>query len=52
MSPITIIILILLILLLVGSVPTWPYATWGYGPPGIVFVLIVVLLILAISGRI
>lgn len=41
------ILLIILILLLLGGLPTWPYArNWGYGPSGLVGVLLVVLLVL------
>jgi hypothetical protein len=41
------ILLIVLILLLLGSVPTYPYSRkWGYGPSGLVSVLVVVLLVL------
>jgi len=47
------ILLILLILLLVGSFPTWPYsAGWGYFPSGFFVILLVVLLLMALSGRI
>ncbi|HEY7152649.1 MAG TPA: DUF3309 family protein [Gemmataceae bacterium] len=41
------VLLIILILLLLGAVPTWPYArNWGYGPSGIISLLLVVLLVL------
>ncbi len=41
------ILLIVLILLLLGGLPTWPYArNWGYGPSGLVGVVLVVLLVL------
>lgn len=46
------ILLIVLILLLIGAIPAWPYSRgWGYGPSGIVGVLLVVLLILFLTGR-
>jgi len=46
------ILLIVLILILVGALPTWPHAqAWGWGPSGIVGVLVVVLLILLLMGR-
>jgi hypothetical protein len=44
------VLLIILVLLLVGALPTWH--TYGYGPSGIVGVLVVVLLILLLTGRI
>lgn len=41
------ILLIILVLMLLGAVPAWPYSrNWGYGPSGIVGVLVVVLLVL------
>ena len=41
------ILLIILILLLVGAFPSWPHArSWGYGPSGILGLLLVVLLVL------
>jgi len=47
------ILLILLILVLVGAVPTWPYSrSWGYGPSGIVGVIVIVLIVMLLMGRI
>lgn len=47
------ILLIILILLLVGAFPAWPYSSsWGYGPSGLLSVLVVVLVILLLMGRI
>jgi hypothetical protein len=46
------ILIIILILVLIGVVPTWPHSrAWGYGPSGIVGVILVVILILALMGR-
>lgn len=46
------ILLILLILLLIGALPTWGYSSgWGYGPSGLVGVLLVVLIVLLLMGR-
>ncbi len=46
------ILLIILILLLIGALPAWPYSSgWGYGPSGLVFLLLLVLIILALTGR-
>ena len=40
------VLLIILILLLLGALPAWPYsAGWGYGPSGILFILLIVLLV-------
>ena len=41
-------LLIIVILLLIGAVPSWPHSkNWGYGPSGVlgVVVLVVVLLV-------
>ena len=47
------ILLIILIVLLVGGAPVWPHSTsWGYGPTGILTVVLVVVLILFLMGRI
>jgi hypothetical protein len=46
------ILLIILILALLGAIPAWPYSRgWGYGPSGILGVIVVILIILALSGR-
>ncbi|MBL8269421.1 DUF3309 family protein [Steroidobacter sp.] len=48
----TTILLIVLILLLLGVVPAWPHSRgWGYGPSGIVGVLVIVLLLMLLTGR-
>ncbi len=47
------VLLILLILALIGAIPSWGYSrSWGYGPSGVLGVALVVLLILALMGRI
>ena len=47
------ILIVLLILLLIGALPTWPYSTsWGYAPGGLLGTLLVVVLNLAVMGRI
>lgn len=47
------ILLVILILLLIGAIPSWPYSrNWGYGPSGILGVVVVVLLILVLMGRV
>jgi hypothetical protein len=49
----TTVLIIILILILIGALPTWPYSRgWGYGPTGLVGVLLIVLLILLLLGRI
>ncbi|AXK83796.1 DUF3309 domain-containing protein [Pseudolabrys taiwanensis] len=47
------ILIILLILMLIGAVPRWGYSSgWGYGPSGIVGILLIVVLVLALTGRV
>ena len=47
------VLLILLILLVIGAIPSWPHSRgWGYGPSGILGVILVVVLILALTGRV
>ena len=47
------ILLIVLVLLLIGALPTWPYSTgWGYYPSGGLGLILVILIILAVMGRI
>ena len=47
------ILLIILILLLIGAFPAWPYSTgWGYFPSGSIGLVLLIILILALSGRI
>ena len=46
------ILLIVLIIILLGLVPAWPHARgWGYGPSGIVGIVVVILLVLLLAGR-
>ena len=40
------------VLMLLGAIPAWPHSrSWGYGPSGGLGLVIVVLVILALSGR-
>ena len=46
-------LLVVLILALVGALPSWPHSrSWGYGPSGLLGVVVVVVLILALTGRV
>jgi hypothetical protein len=46
-------LLIVLVLLLVGAAPAWPYSRgWGYGPSGVLGLVLVVLLVMALMGRV
>ncbi|MGA2127917.1 MAG: DUF3309 family protein [Xanthobacteraceae bacterium] len=47
------ILIVVLILVLVGALPTWPYSSgWGYGPGGVVGLVLIVVLVLALMGRV
>jgi len=47
------ILIIILILILVGAIPSWPYSRgWGYGPSGVVGLILVILLILLLLGKV
>ena len=46
------ILVILLILMLVGALPRWGHsANWGYGPSGILGVILIIVVILLLMGR-
>jgi hypothetical protein len=46
------ILLVILILLLIGALPTWPYSrSWGYYPSGGLGLIVVILIVLAVAGR-
>lgn len=45
------ILLIIVILLLIGAVPAWPHSRgWGYGPSGLLGVVLVILIVLLLMG--
>jgi hypothetical protein len=45
------VLVIILILLLLGGLPTWGWHSYGYGPSGLLGVVLVAVLILALTGR-
>ncbi len=46
------ILIIILILLLIGVLPAWPHSSgWGYWPSGGLGLIVLILLILALTGR-
>jgi len=46
------ILLIILIILLLGALPTWPYsAGWGFYPSGGLGLILLIVIILALMGR-
>jgi hypothetical protein len=45
--------ILLIILILIGVIPTWPYSRqWGYGPGGVVGLILIILLVLVLLGRV
>ena len=47
------ILLIVLVLALVGVLPAWPHsANWGYMPSGILGLIVIIVLAMAVMGRI
>jgi Protein of unknown function (DUF3309) len=52
-SGVSTILLIILLLLVIGALPTWPYSSrWGYYPSSGLGLVLVILLILALMGRV
>ena len=46
------ILIVLLVLMLVGALPSWPHSRqWGYAPSGTLGLVLLILLILALTGR-
>ncbi|MEO8351830.1 MAG: DUF3309 family protein [Chthoniobacteraceae bacterium] len=47
------ILIIILIVLLIGSAPTWPHSRgWGYAPGGTLGLILLIVIILALMGKI
>lgn len=47
------ILIILLIVALLGALPSWPHArNWGYAPSGGIGLVVLILIVLALLGRI
>ena len=45
-------LLIVLILMLIGVFPSWPHSrNWGYGPSGLLGLVVVIILVLVLLGR-
>ena len=48
----TTILIVLVLLMLLGAFPTWNHSRqWGYGPSGGLGLVLVILVLLALSGR-
>jgi hypothetical protein len=51
--PLSTILLIIIVLALLGALPSWPHSrSWGYGPSGLLGTALIVVVILAVLGRI
>jgi Protein of unknown function (DUF3309). len=46
-----VILLIILVVVLFGGLPTWGYHHYGWGPSGIVGVILIIMVILLVMGR-
>lgn len=47
------ILLIVLILMLIGAIPSWPHSrNWGYGPSGVLGLVVIIIIVLLLMGRI
>jgi hypothetical protein len=47
------VLIVLAVLMLLGAVPAWPHSrNWGYGPSGGLGLVLLIVVILALSGRI
>lgn len=48
----TVILIVAVLVLMFGTAPMYPYSrTWGYGPSGLMALVLIVLLFLLASGR-
>lgn len=46
------ILLVVVVLALIGALPTWPHSSgWGYYPSGGVGLVLLILVIMAVAGR-
>ena len=46
------VLIVILILILIGALPTWPYSRgWGYYPGGLLGAVLIIVVILALMGR-
>jgi hypothetical protein len=52
MAPLPLIVVVLLVVLLIGGLPHYSYSSdWGYGPSGLLGLILVVVLILILTRR-
>jgi hypothetical protein len=42
----------LLIVVVIGALPAWPYSrSWGFYPSGLIALVLIILIVMALSGR-
>ncbi len=51
MSTLGVILLVVLLILAFGGLPRWGYHRYGYGPSGLMGTILVIVLVLALMGR-
>lgn len=44
-------LLIIVVILLFGGLPNWGYHSYGYGPSGLLGIVLIILFILILTGR-
>ena len=46
----TTILLVIVVLMLVGALPSWPHSrSWGYGPSGILGVVLIIIVVVLLT---
>ena len=46
------ILIVILVLVLLGALPTWGYSrNWGFAPSGLLGLILVIVVVLALMGR-
>jgi hypothetical protein len=46
------ILLIVVLLMVVGAIPAWPHSRgWGYGPSGVLALVLAIIIVLLLLGR-
>jgi len=52
MAMLSTVLIVVLVLALIGALPTWPYSSgWGFYPSGGLGLIVLVLVVLAVTGR-
>ena len=51
MSPLFLVLIVILLVILLGGLPNWGYHSYGWGPSGIVGVLLIILVVWLLMGH-